>query len=384
MTAHYVLAPDLEQILRPEEPAAEIARAVGRLSDLFNGLAPWQAEYGRDPALRRAYLAYYLPANLPKIAVPLARWLRARPGAFADRVLRVIDLGSGPGTMLLGLCDFLRSLPESERPRELELVAVDDHAENLRDAERFLAELGHADPRVPPFRFDALRLDVVGDRRDLFPLAVARGRFDLVILGNVLCEIQREANGAEKAGVLGTAIANELLAPDGAIVAIEPALRETARNLERWRDRLLAEAGLFAVAPCVDQRACPALATDRDWCVASVPWQAPSWIADVDRRTGLRKGDLKLAYLVLAKQPPAAVPAGIWQVVSDVLDSKGQLRVYLCGDGRWIVLRHLKRRGGELEADLRSLRRGDLVAIDALEPERNLHTVPKGGRIRKL
>ena len=296
----------------------------------------------------------------------------------------MIDLGSGPGTMLLGLCDFLRSLPESERPRSLELVAVDDHAENLRDAERFLAELGHADPRVPPLRFEALRLDVVGDRRDLFPLAVARGRFDIVILGNVLCEIQREPNGAEKAGALGMAIANELLAPDGAIVAIEPALRETARNLERWRDRLLADAGLFAIAPCVDQRACPALATDRDWCVTSVPWHAPSWIADVDRRTGLRKGDLKLAYLVLAKQPPAAAAAGIWQVVSDVLDSKGQLRVYLCGDGHWIVLRHLKRRGGELEADLRSLRRGDLVAIDALEPEGNLHAVPKGGRIRKL
>lgn len=386
MTAHYDLGPDLEQILRPgpdADPAA-IASAVRRLSDLFNGLSPWRAEYGREPALREAYLAYYLPTNLPKIRRPLEDRLRARPHAFAGRPLRVIDLGTGPGTMLLGLADLVRRLPAEDRPTRLELVGADEHAENLREAERLLAALAAADPGVPPIRFEALRLDVVGDRRDLFPLAAAGGRFDLAILANVVCELERSGGGA---GDLVLAIGRELLARDGAIVVIEPALRETARALERLRDRWLATGELFAIGPCVAPGPCPALARERDWCVATLPWHPPAWVADVDRRTGLRKDALKLAYLVLAREAPE-IPEGEWRVVSDVLDSKGELRIYLCGrlDGetRWALLRHLKRHGGEIEAVLRSLGRGDRVRVDGLEPKGPLHVIGDGGSIRKL
>ena len=383
MTAHYVLGPELEQILRPAESPARIARSVARLSDLFNGLVPWQAEYGREEELRHAYLGYYLPVNLPKTSVPLARWLLARPDAFAGRTLRVIDLGSGPGTMLLGLCDFVRRLPEERRPAALDLVAVDEHVENLRDAERLLRELATIDPRVPPVRFEALRSDLVADRRDLFPFALVKGRYDLAILGNVLCEIVRQKDGFESAVALGTAAAKELVVPEGAVVAIEPALRETARNLERWRDRLVA-AGLCAVAPCVDQRSCPALFGERDWCVSTLPWKPPGWVTQVDDRAGLRKDELKLAYVVISPTTPPPAGPGVWQVVSDVLDLKGEIRVYLCGDGRWIILRHLKRRGRDVEAELRSLRRGDLVAVDGLVAERSLHALAPGAKIRRL
>ena len=385
MTAHYVLGPELEQILRPDDPPAELARAVAKLSDLFNGLAPWQAEYGRDPALRRAYLAYYLPVNLPKLAVPLARWLALRPGAFAGRPLRVVDLGSGPGTMLLGLCDFVTRLPENERPTALELVAIDEHAENLRDASRLVAELERIDPRVPPVRFEALRLDVVADRRDLFPLAVARGRFDLAILANVLCEVAGErAGGNDPATALVEAVAADLLAPTGAIVVIEPALRRTARDLEQVRDRLLTECGLVAVAPCLDQGPCPALLKERDWCVSALAWEPPRWIAEIDRRIGLRKEALKLAYLVLAKEPLPPPGSGVWQVVSDVLDLKGELRIFLCGEGRWLVVRHLKRRGREIAAELRRLRRGDLVEVAGLVAKGALFEPGPDARFRRL
>src|SRR5690606_37357623 len=121
---------------------------------------------GRDPALRAAYLAYYLPTNLPKIRRPLEDWLRIRPRAFAGRVLRAIDLGTGPGTMLLGLADAVRRLPAEERPTGLQLVGADEHADHLREAERLLDALSAADPALPPLRFEALRLDVVADRRD--------------------------------------------------------------------------------------------------------------------------------------------------------------------------------------------------------------------------
>lgn len=384
MIADYGLGSDLEQILRPRsgDSAKDLAAAVARLSDLFNGITPWHAEYGRDPLLRRAYLSYYLPTNLPKIRRPLERcW---RPGAFAGRPLRVVDLGSGPGTMLLGLTDFIRNLPAAERPSALELVAVDEHSENLRDAERMLRELAAADPGVPPIDFAALRLDVVGDRRELFPLATARGRFDLAILANVVCELVRTAKrGLGDAGDLLIAVARELLKPSGMLIAIEPALRETARDLERLRDRILAETDFVALAPCVASGPCPALVRERDWCISSLPWEAPDWVTEIDRRAGLRKHELKLAYVVLGPRGEA-LPAGTWQVVSDVLDLKGELRIHLCGEERWIVLRHLKRHGGEIGAALESLRRGDRVAIDRLVRKGELYAVGEGGGIRKV
>jgi ribosomal protein RSM22 (predicted rRNA methylase) len=387
VTAHYGLGPELEQILRPGPDAdlAAIAAAVRRLSDLFNGLSPWRAEYGRDPALRAAYLAYYLPTNLPKIRRPLEDWRRVRPRAFAGRPLRAIDLGTGPGTMLLGLADVVRRLPPEERPSRLELVGADEHAENLREAERLLSALAEADPVLPPVRFDSLRLDVIGDRRDLIPLAAGAGRFDLAILANVVCELEREPRGSAEELVL--AVGRELLAPEGAIVVIEPALRDTARALERLRDRWLASGELFAVAPCVAPGPCPALVRERDWCVATLPWERPEWVAEIDRRTGLRKDALKLAYLLLAREAPPVRP-GEWRVVSDVLDTKGELRVHLCGrsgeETRWVLLRHLKRRGGETEAVLRSLERGDRVHVEGLEPKGPLHVLGEHGTIRRL
>jgi hypothetical protein len=287
--------------------------------------------------------------------------------------------------MLLGLCDFVTRLPENERPTALELVAIDEHGENLRDAARLVAELERLDARLPPVRFEALRLDVVTDRRDLFPLAVTRGRFDLAILANVLCEVAGgHADGSDRATALVEAVAADLLDQNGAIVVIEPALRRTARDLERVRDRLLAERKLVAVAPCLDQGPCPALLKERDWCVSTRAWESPRWVAEIERRIGLRKEALKLAYLVLAKEPLPPPAPGVWQVVSDVLDLKGELRVFLCGEGRWLVVRHLKRRGRELAAELRALRRGDLVEVAGLVAKGTLFEAGPDARFRKL
>ncbi|MGH7820538.1 MAG: hypothetical protein ACREQ9_12255, partial [Candidatus Binatia bacterium] len=101
MPGIYHFPQDLEQIISAyareggaEEPR-RIASAIGTLSDLFNGKVPWDPAYHREPRLRRAYLEYFLPVNLPKVRMPLALWRRERPRAWAGRRLRCLDLGSG-------------------------------------------------------------------------------------------------------------------------------------------------------------------------------------------------------------------------------------------------------------------------------------------------
>ncbi|MGH7856060.1 MAG: small ribosomal subunit Rsm22 family protein, partial [Candidatus Binatia bacterium] len=341
MQGLYYFPEDLEQIIsaRARETGAEeprrIAAAIARLSDLFNGKIPWDPAYHRDPRLRRAYLEYFLPVNLPKVRTPLSLWLHERPGVWAGRRLRCLDLGSGPGSALLGLCDFVRSLSAAERPSELDLVATDLSAENLDDAERLLRQFGEVEPALPPIRFGALRLDLFADRSGLFPIARAGGRFDLVIAANVLCELVREDGGLDRAEALIRSAALEVLEADGAIVLIEPGLRETSRDLHRLRDRLLRKGEgdprptLFVHAPCLHEDPCPALATERDWCTADMAWEPPRTVAELDRMTGLRKGSLKFSYLLLGAEPPPAPAPSVWRVVSDVLDLKGERRVYL-------------------------------------------------------
>jgi SAM-dependent methyltransferase len=385
----YHFPPDLEQWTEEVAGAEEgderdLCAAVLSLSNLFVGERAWQPDYARSPELRRAYLRYYLPVNLPKIRVPLAEWLRPDPRRFAARRLRCLDLGSGPGTALLGLCDFVRGLPPDQRPHSLDLVALEQSYESLRDAQALIERFRARAPE-PEIRFQPLRLDLVGDRADLFPLAASQGAFDLVVAANVLCEVMRGSpHGASQAEALITAAAERLLAADGAILIVEPGLRETSRALHRLRDRLLAHTGLHVHSPCLHESPCPALGTERDWCIADLPWEPPAVVRTIERHTGLRKGSLRFSYLVLARERPPVPPPSRWRVVSDVLELKGERRVYLCADGRWIVLGQLKRdRAASGEAFSR-LRRGDLIEVAGLKPAGAMFRLPPTGTIRRI
>ncbi len=367
----------------PSDEAA-LARRVKQLSDVFVGAREWQDEYARDPDLRRAYLAYFLPVNLPKIQVALPAWVGARPGGIAGEALRVIDLGSGPGSALLGLLDFVRRLPPSDRPADLDLVALDQSFETLRDAERLVDRM-RGTLRDTAVRFRPLRLDLVADRRQVFPLAGADGRFDLVIAANLLSEVVRgDPRGLDAALDLVEAAVAELLAEDGAVVVLEPGSREIARDLHRIRDRVVDRTGLHVLAPCLHDLPCPALATERDWCIHDLAWEPPEIVRRVDQRSGLRKSSLKFAYVVLARRPSAPRLPSRWRVVSDVLEQKGERRVYLCAEGRWITVGQLKRDESSQNArTFAALERGDLVEVDGLEPKGPLFRLPPGGSIRR-
>src|SRR5437870_13181457 len=75
------------------EPDRQVAEGVRTLSRLFTKQRDeLGANYFADPALRRAYLLYFLPVNAAKVA----SLLREMP-ALPARPLRVLDVGIGPG-----------------------------------------------------------------------------------------------------------------------------------------------------------------------------------------------------------------------------------------------------------------------------------------------
>jgi ribosomal protein RSM22 (predicted rRNA methylase) len=354
----------------PDSLADDVAR-LSRLLTKERGSLP--AAYLRDPGLRKAYLTYFLPPNLDKVGVPL-RELSLHPSKLLEREqLQVLDLGSGPGTAILGIRRFFAR--NGDRIR-LECTAVDQVGENLKEAEVLFREQGGV--AGVPAGLTTVRsgIEAIAEH--------SGGPFDIIVLSNVLNELYiREEDGVSKRTALVGRILEHLLAPDGSCIIIEPALRETSRDLLMVRDGIV-DAGFHVYSPCLVQGHCPALVNPKDWCHEDRPWDPPDVIKEIDSHIGLRKDSLKFSYVVLRKD--GRTLAGVcgpdaYRVVSEPIISKGKRELYLCGRaGRHIAARQDKDAVPGNEA-FASLERGDVVRIDGLILENNRFKITKDAKV---
>lgn len=355
---------------RKPDAIDRLASDVRRLSRLLtrdrDRLA---ADYLRDPALRRAYREYFLPVNLPKVQVPLAELARHPAGVLRKDRLRVLDIGTGPGTSVLGVMAFFAQ--RATRP-SLAFTAIDGVQENLREAEALFG--GHADRYGGNASLQTIQC-VVEDAASRL-----QGRFDLIVISNVLNELfARASDGIDRRVRLVAGILRDLLEDAGSCIMIEPALRETARDLLQVRDGLVGPA-CIVYAPCLIQAPCPALAGRKDWCHEDRPWNPPGRVGEIDARAGLRKDSLKFSYLVLRKDGKSLADSagrGAHRIVSDPLVSRGKREYYVCGtEGRRLIVRLDKDATSRNEA-FGGLVRGDIVRFDGLLDEARRFRVAK-------
>jgi ribosomal protein RSM22 (predicted rRNA methylase) len=381
--AERILPGQLEQWLQPRYK--ELASAVRELSAIYTRQRHRIAErLLADPLLRRAYLAYFLPCNLVKFKLILQE-LYARPAAQSHfpRQMRLLDLGCGPGTHLLGMLDFLAENPTLADG--LECVGVDATGQNLQEARQLFDRLARsiqADHGSLRASLKALN----GDIRHGLKLDHV-SPFDLIVIGNVLNELfPDEPDRVERQYELVAGIVNRHLKPHGFLILIEPALKETSRDLLRLRDLLLKRLGLHVYAPCTHGHPCPAVASGNssDWCHEDRVWQAPAHIQEIDALAGISKSSLKFSYAVISRHPisicetalnggpldssPSQDPAKpqIWRVVSERLEEKGKCSVFLCGQLGRIRLTRQNKHGSGTNAPFGQLERGQIVMTDGL------------------
>jgi len=285
-----------------------------------------------------ARAAFFTIADAMKIALPVAE-LAARDALPAARPLRVTDLGAGCGAMSLGL-----AVVTGELELALAVTAIDRDPRALAIAGRALATLG-----VP------VSTEVGDVARATLPPS------DLVVLGSVLNELSPEIAFA----VVERALA--AIGDDGAVIVIEPALRDTARALHAIRDAVIARGTGHVFAPCTRRSApCTALADPRDWCHEDRPLELPPITADLARLTHLRDSGMKFAYLVLRTSPLDLVAGGCdaWRVVSAPRIAKGKHELIGCSERGRTTLRLLKRNRSATNRELERVDRGDVVEID--------------------
>jgi SAM-dependent methyltransferase len=340
-----------------------LARGVAELSRLYTREREELSAAQLGAGASAARLGFFLPRDLIKLFGPLAELRRA--GRFPARPrLRVLDLGAGLGASTLGLARYL--CHAGLAPRELEVIAIERDPRSARLMRALCEAVGELRGEFAP-------IDASVRATDLRAELTERGPFDLVLLGFVLNELDLERPEAERtqrrANLLYALCAR--LAPDGALIALEPALKQSARELMQVRDLLVARreserAGPpFVFAPCVRSGPCPMLAGERDWCHEALDFALPAPLADVAQRAGLRYQGLSYAALVLANQPRAASEGTgeRYRVVSDPLRSKGKLELFGCGEPGYVRLTRLERDVSEQNRTFGELRRGDVAEL---------------------
>jgi hypothetical protein len=403
------------RLVEPLEPEwadvlATVARARGwpsahdpeKLGKLVASLAAAYNDPSRARAAMRdagaARLGFSFARDVPKGAAAVRELVAA--GALRAETqgapLRVLDVGAGLGAMTWGLLRALDAARAVDAAGALDARAVD--------------AAGAPETRPPFARVHATWIDTDAEALET-GMAIVRARqahgsvelavrkitrgidrvddlgpFDVVLLGNVLSELEvgavDDAREASHAALLCRFL-EERLAPHGALVVVEPALRDRTRHLHRVRDRIT-NAGHSVFAPCLHDAPCPALRRETDWCHEDLAVDLPAWLVPVSRVAGLRHEGLTFSYLVLCRDRgrlidgiPKNPGAGRLRVVSDVIRSKGKREVFMCGEfengpheahegivcDRVRVMR-LDRDEHAVNDAFSTLHRGDVVVVD--------------------
>lgn len=316
-------------------PTRPLADLVAEVSELYTRRRD-EIAATRDGDALQARLRFFLPRDVIKVLFPLDE-LRRADALPPGRTWRVLDLGCGVGTTTFGVSWFAKLFDATDA---LDVRALDVGEGALRVFEEIRP------PGVP------LRLETeVANLRARPEL----GEFDLVLMGLVLNELEDD----EKLATVRWAA--NALAADGAMIILEPALREPTRALQRLRDVVASENDeLHVFAPCLHAEPCPMLGNDRDWCHEERPFELPDALARVARAAKLRTDRSTFSYLTLRKHPRPKTKA--MRVVSSRLKTKGKLELVVChGDGQLEKLRRLDRHASEANAAFGEASRGDVL-----------------------
>lgn len=369
----------------------KLALKVRELSDYFTRRQEDRPDYYLgNSSLMAAYLAYFVPSNLLKIEIPLAELFLHPTLRAGFEEISLLDLGSGPGTASAGFINFFfHRLAGKGKVKSLSITAVDRVRENLCEAEFLLSELwkSYASSCSQGRHFDFSLYTVKADLHQLERENLEGRKYDLAVLSNALIETGKGEKMPTGSLAMIEHIAHKNLKNNGSLIIIEPALRDSSRDLLMLRDEIIKKGEFNIYSPCLDTGPCGALENKKDWCHESYGWQPPKIVEEIDKRTAFEKRSLKFSYLVVRKDGlsmgdlAAERKDDNYRIVSDLMVMKGEKRVFVCGKRGRTLLGRLNRHESHANAAFDSLKRGDIVSIEGIHEQGSLLRIGQASKV---
>lgn len=293
------------------------------------------SDYFRKPSLRRAYLGYYMPLYVMKIADLLA----SLKLPFVNPA--VLDLGAGPLSGLFGAELAFGQLSKT--------MAVDREIGPMRSGLEFFEELQN---KKLPIKLVLANLKGPSYfwKPDFTP--------DLIIMAHVLNEFGSGGRHVESKQEL-ISQTMRLLKPGGVLLIVEPASKMASRDLMIIRDDIYARQEFKILAPCPEIPQCPLLASRQNWCHADFPHQRPAELSKIDQRIGFDREFLKCSYLALTLPGSSYMPTDC-RIVSGAMNASGISRRYACTPQGLLTL---SQKSNDTNHILSGLVRGQAVSI---------------------
>ena len=365
---HRFLDAWFEQEDHPAPSAQALVDAVRRLSEIYTDRR--SENPFRNKRLQQARLYFFMPTDVPKVWLPIAEFLSRRPELLERRTLRIVDLGAGVGSGTVGALIVLAALGWRG---SVELTAVEPdptlRSPLLRAVDAAEEALGIPVQVTNRPRDIQTWLDegAKGGRGDTGP-----SRFDLALAVNVLTEaldpLRYQAEGQDIVHRLG-----RRLARDGAIIFVEPALKEPSRRLSLLRDRLL-DAGVPVFAPCLAGGPCPETQTPQGYCFHAVKVPLNGYLQKLGDLAGLRRHEVNFHYLTLtpgddgpAGHLPEDLPGPHARTISFGSKSRMGFQFHCCHEPG-LLRAHLDRwsdSGDEARVRTKRLPHGTIISLDA-------------------
>ncbi len=367
-TDSFPFPPELDRILREFRASPEALAKLWPTLAKARGL-PQKGEthYSLNSELADAYAAYYLPANALKLYFVLEEMRRLN--LPFENELNVVDFGAGPGSALCGL-----ALWGKETQRKIHYTAWEQSKHFLRVGERLNSELRKEFPITAEWALA---------KRS--PIEFLKGREPhIVVFQNSVHEIF--PNETERCLELEKILSLlKRLGGPRYVILLEPALRDSTRDLLKTRQALIESKKARVWLPCLDNRPCGALASAKDWCHEEISVQFPEWFNAFGASAGLKKEALLFSYVVLSHvdlEVPGWQPNGL-RMVSQRLERKGQTECFLCTQEGKQKIRVQHSKTTEENKQVHEWVRGDLFSEAEVTESGDLVRAKHLGKIEK-
>ncbi|MBS1958514.1 MAG: hypothetical protein JST80_03495 [Bdellovibrionales bacterium] len=315
-----------------QEDVAFFSKGLLELSDFFTEEREGAKlpNYFTTAKFRSSYFLYFLALQGAKFLTLFDRYPLAIDAALEHArksgVLRVVDVGAGPGTASVAffIHVFERLATEMNEkgrvPFKIELHWIDHNKAILDDGkiffERLLGELGELHPHLEA------DVNLTTDPRAWWQHPRDFNyEASIVLFGNVLNESSRDPRAFQQG------LAPFLRNPRGAgILMIEPAFKSASQRLSQIRNEWLSVREFQPSpiwGPCLHSGLCP-LSDGRDWCHFSVPAELPG---EFFRKFSIKLGSvrewLKFSFLWVGAEDSKSVilprQKGIARIVSNAM-----------------------------------------------------------------